>query len=118
MGALERKVDENCLFGIIYLIVLSDHEIFQFLRFWLELPWKIKLKTIFRIRSSEENALKNPEDKYGHNDTSHFFVLSTGRITCPFLFIHYWKIPGGCVSFLEGEPPSPAFASFSLFLWR
>lgn len=33
MGALERKVDENCLFGIIYLIVLSDHEIFQFLRF-------------------------------------------------------------------------------------
>lgn len=36
-------------------------------------PWKIRLKTIFRITSSEENALKNPEDKYGHNDTSHLF---------------------------------------------
>lgn len=34
MGALERIVDENCVFlGIIYLIVLSDREIFQCLRF-------------------------------------------------------------------------------------
>lgn len=33
MGALERKVDENYVFLALSLIVLSDHEIFQFLIF-------------------------------------------------------------------------------------
>lgn len=120
---------ELCLFGTISLIVLSDHEIFQFLIFWLELPisgfiLENKTQTIFRITSckKKKKALKNPEAKYGHNDRTRAIsqlyplaelhvhpcvsrLTSTGRI-------HFFLIGGPqlllhSLSFSGGSPLPP-----------